>query len=621
MLLSLKTIYLKHQNIFAFSIFLPAILLLLWKCPFGMGYEDETYYLGIPFRLAMGDSLLTDEWHLAQLSGFLIYLPVKLYLAVVGSTEGIVLFFRYLFVAFHTSVCSVLYLKLKNYGLFGILAVLIYLLYIPNIIMSLNYNTMGLAFVMLIGVLMATESKHRKITFYVVGLLVACAVLCNPVFVIVYLTFTVTTIVLTLKNKHPQIADSAETLFSKKSWLWLTLGILTVATIFFTFLFSRTNLHDLISNLPLLFSDPDYRFSSSGSGGQNIISFKKSLLEIIGVNPYLFILFVLATIITLLDKKRITHRNWYLVVFSFLTLGYFLSIIPFGDSGSYTFAPGEKLLYCTFPLFPVGLASYILTKKKDKKTFVFLWILGLLYALCLDIASDLGALSAIQGFAVINTANVIFIKNIYYEIKKENQKLPYQRSKAKKRRSAIINLPVTFVVTALASTLCFQVLVETYIIVNYELTSVEHAISGSTESLTTSLKTGPLKGLKTTSDREDIYNDILDDLDTIKKNTIGPVFVTRDFQWPYLYLDRPYATYSTYTLDWFYASQNRLPAYYNLHPEKFPQYIYIPKFTPRFYVYDPVTSKKVLEDLIDSYNDEYVETDVGYIVKVTHNPF
>lgn len=621
MVLRIKSSFSKYQNIFSLFIFIPAIILLLWKCPFSMGFEDETYYLAIPFRLTMGDSLIADEWHLAQLAGFLIYYPVKLYVAVVGSTEGIVLFFRYLFVAFHVSVSAVIYSKLKKFGIFGIFATLIYFLYIPNTIMSLNYNTMGLAFVELSGILMATTKKRKKHTFYIVGLLVACAVLCNPIFVFVYLAYTVAMVVMAIINKHHQINDFREILFSVKTWLWISLGIVTVALAFFSFLFSRTSLQELTSNLPMLFSDPDYRFSSSGSGGQNIFSIKNSLFEIIGINPYLFSTFILVTAITLLDKKRVEHRDYYLVFFSLLTLGYLLAILPFGDSGRYTFAPGEKLLYCTFPLFPVGLISYILTKKKDKQTFAFLWILGVLYAFCLDVASDLGTLAAIQGFAVLNTASVIFIKNIYDEIKEEKQKNPHQRQKTQKIKVAGKKLPAAFVATILISTLCFQGLVEVYVVANYKLTSIEHAMSGSKESLTTTIKTGPLKGLRTTSDREDIYKNMLNDLDAVKAQTKGPVLVTADFQWPYLYLDRPYATYSTYILDWFYASQNRLPDYYNLHPEKSPQYIYIPKVAPRFYVYDPDTAKKVFDDLISKHGTEYVESDVGYIVKVTHGPF
>ena len=86
---------------------------LLWKCRFGFGNIDESFYLTIPYRLCQGDGLLLHEWHLSQLSGFLLLPAMKAYLAVFGSTTGIILSFRILFTVawgmaalFFTFVCG-----------------------------------------------------------------------------------------------------------------------------------------------------------------------------------------------------------------------------------------------------------------------------------------------------------------------------------------------------------------------------------------------------------------------------------------------------------------------------------------------------------------------------------
>ena len=49
-----------------------ALILSFWKCRFGFGGNDEAFYLTIPHRLTLGDSLFGNEWHLSQLSGFLL---------------------------------------------------------------------------------------------------------------------------------------------------------------------------------------------------------------------------------------------------------------------------------------------------------------------------------------------------------------------------------------------------------------------------------------------------------------------------------------------------------------------------------------------------------------------
>ena len=54
-----------------------AILLYLSRIRMGMADLDESFYLTIPLRLTQGDALFVDEWHLSQLSSFLLYPRVK----------------------------------------------------------------------------------------------------------------------------------------------------------------------------------------------------------------------------------------------------------------------------------------------------------------------------------------------------------------------------------------------------------------------------------------------------------------------------------------------------------------------------------------------------------------
>ena len=51
----------------------------LWKSLYGFGGNDEAFYLTIPNRFLMGDAPIKDEWHLSQLSGFLLMPFVWLY--------------------------------------------------------------------------------------------------------------------------------------------------------------------------------------------------------------------------------------------------------------------------------------------------------------------------------------------------------------------------------------------------------------------------------------------------------------------------------------------------------------------------------------------------------------
>ncbi len=98
-----------------FAIALIAIALIhLSRIRLGMAHVDESFYLSIPYRLLNGDSLLTNEWHVAQLAGFVVYPFIKVYFTLFHSTEGIFLAFRYIYLFVHLMVTVSGYFLLRN---------------------------------------------------------------------------------------------------------------------------------------------------------------------------------------------------------------------------------------------------------------------------------------------------------------------------------------------------------------------------------------------------------------------------------------------------------------------------------------------------------------------------
>ena len=92
----------------------PLTWMLLAKCRYGFANMDESFYLTIPYRLCQGDVLLLNEWHLSQLAGWILRLPMAVFLRINGSTEGICLWFRYLYVAAHLGVSLLLFFCLRK---------------------------------------------------------------------------------------------------------------------------------------------------------------------------------------------------------------------------------------------------------------------------------------------------------------------------------------------------------------------------------------------------------------------------------------------------------------------------------------------------------------------------
>ena len=126
-------------------------------------------------------------------------------------------------------------------------------------------------------------------------------------------------------------------------------------------------------------------------------------------------------------------------------------------------------------------------------------------------------------------------------------------------------------------------------------------------------------------------------MDAIKDGGDGP-FYTYDYAILFLYGERPYSVYTAWYVDRDFESRQLL--YWKLHPDKFPEYVYIPKYECRgffdltdlaslreeygdnfvemFEVSDDTNdpTKDRLEFWTTNYHCEVTESDVGYMIRI-----
>ncbi len=81
-------------------------VLLFYRLPYGTSYGDESYYNAIPYAFAIGNKPYVDELGVFQNAGILLSPFYKLYIAINGSGDGLVLFNRYLYFSYVLG-CSV----------------------------------------------------------------------------------------------------------------------------------------------------------------------------------------------------------------------------------------------------------------------------------------------------------------------------------------------------------------------------------------------------------------------------------------------------------------------------------------------------------------------------------
>lgn len=540
----------KWQDYLFIALMAGSLIFAFWKCYYGFGGNDEAFYLTVPHRFLMGDAPIADEWHLSQLSGFLLMPFVWLYTAITGSTEGIILAARIVYIIFHASVSIVIYARLRKYGYVSVFATVLYFIYTPYNIMAMSYNTMGLDLVTLTGVLMGTTSYKKKLPLIISGIAFAGAVLCCPYLAVGYIIYGVCTLIHTaLKNKDTNFILKND-LFAGKTFLYFSIGVFALAAVFLVFLLSRVSINKIFEYLPYLMTDPEH---PQIAFGVRIHMYFNAILNCHSHFKIALISYAALTLIMIFDKKRRLHRSLYLIATSAIVIFCYILFLPNLTTTTYN--------SIMFPLIFIGVTSYILCKNKPKPLFASLFLLGIIYtfAICFSSNQFFYVISMVSTAA--NMASYVFLAQLLREMKETDDIIEY--ATALKYASFLLAAFMIFLQGA------FQVTVK-----------AKHCFweTGSPNTLTAQISDGPAKGIYTNqkkcSDYELIYNDLRYYDNKSKANIL---FLTAR-TWCYLTTDNfPYATLSAWISGERESSIDRLNTYYSLNPEKTPKYIYIPK--------------------------------------------
>lgn len=365
----------------------------VWKLPYGMATTDEALYLSIPYRLLQGDRLLLHEWHVTQPSSVLLLPLVWLYLRIVGSTEGILLAFRGIYLFFHTLTTAYLYLRLRRRSLPGALcAALMYLIYAPINVPALSYNTMGIG-LLAITLLTLALSVGRTWEAVLCGLCFAGAVLCNPYYFVLYLVYAGAVLILALRRTNG--APCLRPAF----WLRLTGAGAAVALLVLLYVVLHTELAVFTRTIPaILYGDTAEHPARSLPGILYGIwaTFHKNGLFI----PTLVVSVGLCLAL-LLDRNWREHRALYLLIASLLSLCYgFWFRVYYHVS----------LNFYMFSVNILGFFAWLYADDRRDPLFFFVYLPGLLCWVCSAAASNLGFIniSSVSTLNMIASVMLIF---------------------------------------------------------------------------------------------------------------------------------------------------------------------------------------------------------------------
>ena len=550
---------------------LGAVLFALWKCKYGFGGYDEPFYQTIPHRLTQGDALFKHEWNLSLLSSFLLYPFTWLYTTITGGTTGILLAARYAYVFAHLAVSIAIYARLRRFGFTSVIASVLYFLFTPFNIMSLSYNSMGLDLITLTGVFLATADTSKKLPIILSGVFFAGAVLCQPYVLIAYALFIFCVLINIACKKLKFRNFFTGYYFSLKTFLYFTLGAGIMAVLFFIFLLPRTSLSEVFGNLQYMINDPMHPPMPLST---RLSYYFTTIWKCTELFKYSIIGFGLLLVAMLVDKKRFNHRGIYLALTSVVVLFAYYSLLTNLTKTNYN--------SIMFPILYLGIASYILTKNKNRALMAGLFLLSVVFSFACCIASNQYFYIVSCALVAANVASIIFIglviKEMLTEKETEEEKhillFSFEKKKTTKsyfsssKKLAGIIATIVMVLVILSQG-CLQLIVKsTHVFWELE-----------PQYLTTTLYGGPADGILTSEANAQNYQAALSDLQknfsAIKNENV--LFLSNN-TWAYLATDMRYGTYSAWTQGGgLETAVSRLNQYYTLNPDKIPKYVYIPK--------------------------------------------
>ena len=610
----------KKQNIVALTVIFLFFGYVFYCLPIGVGILDESFYYTMVKRFAEGDRILADEWKINQFFTVLLIIPYQLYVRIVGSTDGLILFMRYLYLSAEFLFSIHIYRKLQQYGIISLCFTL--MLFVTSPLLTFSYYNIVVNCVALILVelyMNVTPPSWQKIVL--LGVLASCAVLSQPILAVVYFLYTGQVFVLAIK-KGGNRAKCLESFIkpSVQTWKFLTLGILIAFVIFILYgcVSYHFNFNALVQNWPELFQDPDYSFSVSDPHNHFAHFIYKMSQEFAFCGKINVIAGLLLVAAAFIWKRVIKLPKIRPILFAaacgvfFLCYLHMAYVLIFSPDDSY-----KGRLYnfplrgFSAPIVVFGLICILLSNKPAPKSVAFWWT-SFIVSCFVDVSSQI----------CFSYAGIIVLFPMLVCGREIISEMLHERAEAREKRAgqkgACFLIDQKRVVNVLAVLLAVPVLLwgGTLTFIRTQMPRYERfdLQKDSWRPLDQTIEQGPLKGIRTTRYTKEQYEKMMSDMAVINQIGSGPLYVHMISTLPYLAVDLPIGSYSAWIDE--DPNMDRLLRYWELHPDRIPAVIYVPLYESVYYFPRKEEALQDLALLKELFDYEMIDGKAGLILKV-----
>lgn len=358
------------------------------------------------------------------------------------------------------------------------------------------------------------------------GIFASIVVMANPYAIFAYVLYGAACVAVTLifKKLKKDVPVSVQFM----TFLKMSLTAAAVLVVFLIFTFRNTTLDRIIKNLPYIIGDQEHYQRWDVKISDYFRYFREYY-------PGCALVPLAAGVIALFDKKRVQHGAVYMGISCMAVLPY---MVYHGLISDYV-----PVNLVTVPICFLGIPAYIVSKERLSKVFCAWYVPAMIYPFIVQITSNTGPLAVSAGFVTAGAAAVLLAA---FWAKSQEHKV-------------VKNLLYAVIILQLGMMLWLRI---TYVWADAPLSE-----------LTTKVERGAAKGLYTTAEAEQYYNEVYDDLDSLNMREDDGFLVIGSDPLLYLYAEKEVASYSTWQV---YTNETRLYRYYEIHDGegKFPSVVY-----------------------------------------------
>lgn len=333
---------------------------------------DEAYALALPYRALQGDRLFQDMWEVHQTSYFMPYLFIKLYAMIMPSMEYLVLYMRAVTAVIHIGMSALVYVSCKKLaGLeersegktIAFIAALIYCSFLPKWMLDMDFSMQQLWFFTLFLIFLfkgiKTENTNRSMLFlFLSGLSLAMDVLAYPGMVLCYPAAIVCLIICGKQKKEALSQTWQQSVI--KPLIWLSLGCLAAAGIFFAAVFRYMSLQELLDAVPKVFMDGAHQYDFATKLSQYLMQWLEVLVQ---------------SAILLVPAAIVTVAIWLLLKKPDRTLGFLLCIVFEIETAALITFAGLVVIWGPFRLqvryiIQFAMALYLIAFGKKQEMYI-----------------------------------------------------------------------------------------------------------------------------------------------------------------------------------------------------------------------------------------------------------